>query len=110
VITPAKLQSWALLAVLGVGLGLAAWVAVRGARGAGQDAAKAIGRAALNAAGGAVVGVGELVGLPDPATVASRGKCCAAMAAGENFRASLYCSASEFLAWQINGAKPKACK
>jgi len=82
-------QSW--LALLIVGL-----IAYFYFRGPGQAAAD-ISRTAVSTAGGiltgTVEGIGENIGIPETSAL----KCKAAQDAGDNWNASFYCSATDFI-------------
>lgn len=86
----AKLEGWALGAAALVALGLGVYVVKKGVAGAVAGAVGAAG----DAAAGAVIGIGELVGIP--ATDAD--KCQAAIASGDRWRQSFDCPAGTFLA------------
>ena len=72
------------------------------ARGAATIIGEGIGNAAAGVAGGvvtgAVKGAGAVVGVPDT----DAGRCEAAKAAGDTWKASLYCPAWDFLSWSAN--------
>lgn len=90
----AKLEGWALGAAALVLLGAGVYIAKKGVAGAVAGAVGAVG----DAAAGAVIGVGQVFGIP--ATDAD--KCQAAIASGDRWRQSLDCPAGTFIAraWQ----------
>jgi hypothetical protein len=93
---PVSLDDRALLTagVLGVGvLVLLAWIAAKGGEGVGR----AVGEVAAGAAVGAVKGVGDVVGLPDPADPVTHAEGEAALAEGDYLEASAKLPALEFL-------------
>lgn len=89
--------------LIGGGIALAALVLYIIAMGGVRNAGKGVGQAAVGAvdggAAGVVVGVGNVMGLPDT----DMSKCRAAMAAGETLDASLYCPAPVFIKWMATG-------
>ena len=81
-------ELWAGLAVAAA---LAAWILTR--PGAAQAAGAAVATAAVDAAGGAVIGVGDAVGLPRTEADA----CARALAEGRTWDASFACPAGTWL-------------
>ena len=81
-----------------VGIG-AVWLWRRGAGGVAEDASRAAVNVAGGIASGAVIGVGESVGIPET----NKSACRDAMARGDKWGASLYCPAGEFLKYLFAG-------
>ena len=85
-------------AAVGIGavvvLGLALWIWKRGLGGVAQDVTAGAVKVAGGAAVGVVKGSASVVGIPDT----DAAKCRAAIAAGDYWSASFYCSAGEFVA------------
>lgn len=75
-----------------------AWVAWKGARGAGAAIGGAAVEAVDGAIGGAVVGVGSLVGIP----ATNRTQCEIDKAKGDTWAASFSCPAKDFLQYVWN--------
>lgn len=86
----AKLEGWALGAAALVALGLGVYVAKKGVAGAVAGAVGAAG----DAAAGAVIGIGQVFGIP----ATDEDKCQAAIASGDRWRQSLDCPAGTFIA------------
>jgi len=76
-------------------IGLGAYVWRKGAAGAGAAAGKAVG----DLAGGAVVGLGKTVGIPET----NQDACAKAMASGAVLDASFACPAGTFAKWIATG-------
>jgi len=76
-------------------VGLGAYVWRKGAVGAGAAAGKAVG----DLAGGAVVGLGKTVGIPET----NQDACAKAMAEGRVTDASFACPAGTFIKWVATG-------
>ncbi len=76
-------------------VGLGAYVWRKGAVGAGAAAGKAVG----DLAGGAVVGLGKTVGIPET----NQDACAKAMAEGRVADASFACPAGTFIKWVATG-------
>lgn len=87
----ATVKNAAIAAAALAGLFVVAWV---WRNGLGAAAAKIAG-GAVDAAAGAVVGIGEAVGIP----MTDAEKCAAAKNYGDGWAASKYCPAGDFLAW-----------
>lgn len=83
------------LAALALVAGAALFVILRAPKQTGQ----ALGGAAVDLVGGimsgAVVGIGEAVGVPETAP----DRCAAAKAAGDTWEASFACPAGDFVSW-----------
>jgi hypothetical protein len=111
-INAATAEGWLLLAAGGAALAALAWIIIRGPSQAARDAVGIVG----DVAGGAVKGVGDIFGLPDPAEPDSRTKCCRA-ASGQGytseieraFDVSLHCPAGDYLRWAAFGTRPEGC-
>ena len=78
--------------VLAIGVGL--WIWKRGLGGVAQDVTAGAVKVAGGAAVGVVKGGASVIGIPDT----DAAKCRAAIAAGDYWDASFYCSAGEFVA------------
>lgn len=89
-------------AALGVGLYVIKKGGVGGAvAGVTAGVITGAGEVVKGAGTGAVLGIGDLIGLPRTTETA----CQKAMREGNNWQASLHCDAKTFLAWQARGAK-----
>lgn len=98
-----KVPAWAWLAGAA---GVALYVIKKGglanaAEGAAAGAVSSAGGVVKGAAGGVVLGLGDVIGLPRTNTTL----CQKARALGDNYGASKYCTASEFIAWQKRGVE-----
>lgn len=108
---------------LGIIKTVPAWVWIAGAAGVAffvikkggiQNAAAAVTAGAVSAAGsvaagvtvGAVQGVGDILNIPR----VEENRCGQAKRLGNNWEASKYCAAGDFLQWQLAGAKSQIDK
>ena len=92
-------QQTAIIAA-GAGLGLLALVALRGLQtGAAKDLGAGVAKAVADAGAGVVVGIGDVVGVPETDVTA----CQRAKAARDVWGASFACPAGEFLSWVARG-------
>lgn len=101
----ATVNATGVVAVLGIlaAVGLVAWVSRKGVKGAASAAATAAVEAAGDAAVGAVVGIGQAVGIPE--TNAS--ECARAKAEGRTWDASFACPAGDFISYLFGPSVPK---
>lgn len=90
-----RVTSYAVLGALALIGAAGAYLYFRGAKGAASDAVNAAG----NIVAGVAEGVGDQLGVPHT----DEAKCQAAMAAGEKFNASKFCTAPVFLSWAVSG-------
>lgn len=92
--------------LIGAGIAAGAVVALVVAKGGIKQAGAAVGAAAVDAVdgviGGAVQGAGSIAGVP----LTDAEKCRVAMSSGNYMDASLFCPASTFLKFVVNGGKP----
>lgn len=97
--------SWVYIAgALGVALYIIKKGGIQGAvTGASAAVVSAAGDVVSGAATGAVLGVGDILGIPRTNETA----CAKAKRLGNNYEASKYCTASDFLQYQYDGAKSK---
>jgi hypothetical protein len=86
---------------IGAGLVLAAVLLYALSRSSASGVGSAIGAGAVNTAAGVVTGVGDAVGIPRT----NSDRCAIAMAAGNNWDASLYCPAGTFIKYMLDGSK-----
>jgi hypothetical protein len=88
--------NWLVIGTIGVGL---AWIALRGFRGAAADIVGGAAGAAVNVAEGAVLGVGDAVGIPRT----DKTECQKALDEGRYWDASFSCPAGTFLKGWVFG-------
>ena len=93
-------RQWAALGGTALAAFLAIYVARKGVSGAAAAAAEAAGRVVVDAATGAVIGVGKVIGVP--ATEATA--CSRAMEEGRTWDASFACPAGTFIRYLREGA------
>lgn len=78
------------------------WIKSRGAGSVGSDIGGAVVDAVTGTVGGVVVGIGEAVGIPKT----NQQMCDISKRNGNVMDASKYCTASDFISWNLNG-RPK---
>jgi hypothetical protein len=93
-LTPEKLLPYGIAAAGVVVLGLIVWIWVKGAKGAATQAARGLTGAAGGLVSGAVLGVGDTFGVPDPGAPENQVRCEQALAAGNGSDVYWYCPAS----------------
>lgn len=82
--------------VIVVGIAAAAgvlYIAARGVKGVVSDVVSTAGTAVVDASAGAVIGLGEVVGIPET----NQDQCSIDLANGDTWAASFSCPASRFL-------------
>lgn len=103
--------------MLGSFLGVAAFVAFKGFKGAGAAAGGAVVDLVDGVISGTVIAAGSTIGIPDTTTKESISACSAAMdayAAGDVWSAPwkvmTYCDASTYLKWAASGGSNRSGK
>jgi len=95
------------IAVAGLAVGIAAALLIAKMKStSAADAGQSVGRAAVNlvdgVASGTIIGIGNLLGVPETTTPDSVNRCEAAKASGNCFDAMTYCTAGDYLKWRWN--------